>query len=162
MPLCYYSQQLMPKEGQLRPQQELTVKIPGFLSKITKILLPLSLLPAAMITPAYGNSFHKFPLDPRMHIGSAASPGADDVRGSRYYPVDSLLRNEQGKVSVKVFLDNDGEAKDAAVEKSSGFPKLDAAAIRYVKENYAYDPAPGEKMPEFVLTMITFKVETPL
>ena len=125
-----------------------------------RVFLPLTLLSAAMITPVYANSFHTFPMAQRLHVGSAASPGADDVRGSRYYPMDSMAQNEQGKVGVKVFLDADGDAKDAVVEASSGFPKLDAAAIRYVKENYDYDPAPGEKIPEFVRTVINFKLES--
>jgi len=127
---------------------------------MTRILPTLSLLSAAMITPVYANSFHTFYMSQSHNIGSAASPNVDDVRGNRYYPVRSMLQSEQGKVGVKVFLDADGDAKDAEVEQSSGFPKLDAAAIRYVKENYDYDPAPGEKMPEFVRTIIDFKLES--
>lgn len=129
------------------------------LASMTKILPPLSLLSAAMITPVYANSFHTFYMSQSHNIGSVASPGLDDIRGNRYYPVGSMLRSEQGNVRVKVFLDADGDAKDAEVEQSSGFPKLDAAAIRYVKENYDYEPAPGEKMPEFVRTIIDFKLE---
>ena len=121
-----------------------------------RILLPLSLL-SVVITPVYASSFHTFLMAQRHNIGSAATPGADDVRGNRYYPVDSLMQNEQGMVTVKVFRDGDGDAKDAVVEKSSGFPKLDAAALSYVKQNYDYDPAPGERMPEFVHTIINFK-----
>jgi TonB family protein len=136
------------------------MNIVSFASKMTRTLFPLSLLSAAMITPVYANGFHTFPLDPRLNVGSAASPGADDLRGSRYYPVDSLLQNEQGIVGVKVFLDADGNAKDAVVEKTSGFRNLDAAAIRYVKENYDYDPAPGKVVPEVVRMMINFKMES--
>ncbi|HYM18436.1 MAG TPA: TonB family protein, partial [Micropepsaceae bacterium] len=126
------------------------MKTKSLASMTSRIFLPLTLLSAAMITPVYANSFHTFSMAQRLHVGSAASPGADDVRGNRYYPVDSLLQNEQGKVGIKVFLDADGDAKDAVVETTSGFPKLDAAAVRYVKENYDYDPAPGAKVPEFV------------
>ena len=122
-----------------------------------RILLPLSLL-SVIAAPVYASSFHTALMAQRNNVGSAGTPGADDVRGSRYYPVDSLMQNEQGKVTVKVFLDDDGDAKDAVVEKSSGFPKLDAAAINYVKENYDYDPAPGERMPEFVHTIVNFKM----
>jgi TonB family protein len=136
----------------------MTVKIPSLVSMTTRVLFPMTLLSASLITPVYANTFHTFPLDSRLHVGSAASPQADDIRGSRYYPVDSLLQSEEGKVGVKVFLNAEGEARDAVVEKSSGFPKLDAAAIRYVKENYDYDLAPGEAMPEFVRTIINFKL----
>ena len=121
-----------------------------------RILLPLSLL-SVIITPVYASTFHTPLMAQRHNVGSAGTPGADDVRGNRYYPVDSLMQNEQGMVTVKVFLDDDGDAKDAVVEKSSGFPNLDAAALAYVKEKYDYDPAPGERMPEFVHTIINFK-----
>jgi TonB family protein len=122
-----------------------------------RILLPLSLL-SVIITPVYASSFHTVLMAQRHNVGSAATPGADDVRGSRYYPVDSLVQNEHGVVAVKVFLDGDGDAKDAVVEKSSGFPKLDAAALSYVKENYDYDLAPGERMPESVQVVINFNL----
>ena len=134
------------------------MKVPSIVSMTTGVLFPLTLLSASLITPASANTFHTFPLASRLHIGSAASPQADEIRGARYYPMDSLVQSEEGKVGVKVFLDSEGEAKDAVVEKSSGFRNLDEAAIRYVKENYDYDPAPGEAMPEFARTVINFKL----
>jgi TonB family protein len=137
----------------------MTVKVPSTVL-MTRVLFPLTLLSASLITPVYANTFHTFPLASRLHVGSAASPEAHEIRGSRYYPMDSLLQSEEGKVGVKVFLDAEGEAKDAVVEKSSGFANLDAAAIRYVKENYDYDPAPGQAMPEFISTVINFKLAT--
>ena len=134
------------------------MKVPSFISMTTRVLIPLTLFSASLITPVYANTFHTFPLASRLHVGSAASPEAHEIRGARYYPLDSLLQSEEGKVGVKVFLDSEGEAKDAVVEKSSGFPNLDEAAIRYVKENYDYDPAPGEAMPEFARTVINFRL----
>ncbi len=127
--------------------------------KTTRILMPLTLLSAALITPAYANSFYTFGSDQRLHVGSAASPTRDELRGARYYPVDSAFQNEQGKVGLKVFLTSDGDAKDAVIEASSGFKRLDEAALRYVRENYDYDPVPGEQMPESVRTVINFKLK---
>jgi len=123
-----------------------------------RFLLPLTLVSAALATPAFANTFHTSPLDPRLHVGSAPSPSVEEVRGSRYYPVQSLLQSEEGRVGIKVFLTPDGEAKDAVVETSSGSPRLDEAAVQYVKESYDYDPAPGQQMPDFVRTIIRFKL----
>ena len=41
-----------------------------------RILLPVTLFSAALVTQAHANSFHKLTLDPRQHVGSAASPAA--------------------------------------------------------------------------------------
>jgi len=41
--------------------------------------------------------------------------------------------NEQGQVDLKLSLTEKGTVSDAVVEKSSGSPRLDDAAIKYVK-----------------------------
>ena len=126
------------------------------LSSLPRILLPISLI-CVIVTPVHATWLNSVTKEKRFTIGSAASPSAEHVRGRWYYPSESLNRNEQGAVAVKVFLDEDGEAKDAVVEKSSGFQRLDEAAVAYVKEKYDYDPAPGERMPEFVRTIVNFR-----
>ncbi len=124
-----------------------------------RILLPLTLVSATLATPAFANYFHTPGSDAHLFVGGSPSPNREELRGSRYYPVESLMQNEQGKVALKVFLTEEGTMKDAVVESSSGSARLDQAAVRYIKENYDYDPAPGAQMPEFVRTVVNFKVK---
>ena len=53
----------------------------------------------------------------------------------------SQTLNEQGKVGLKIWLTAQGTMSDAVVESSSGFPRLDNAAIQFLKTNWSYDPA---------------------
>lgn len=48
------------------------------------------------------------------------------------YPVLSLRLNEQGKVVVRVLIGKNGRALDARITQSSGFDRLDQAALRAV------------------------------
>ena len=121
-------------------------------------LLPVALLSAASVMPAFANSFHTLGAGSHLHVGGRPSPGPDEVRASRFYPPVSMVQGEQGKVGVKVFLTSEGTARDALIESSSGFPRLDEAAVRYLKAKYDYDPDPGEQMPEFVRTVVNFQL----
>jgi protein TonB len=58
------------------------------------------------------------------------------------YPRISKQRNEQGKVVVNVFIGPDGLAQKAEIKTSSGFERLDQAALATVK---AWRFAPGKR-----------------
>lgn len=58
------------------------------------------------------------------------------------YPAVSFRLNEQGVVVVRVFIKTDGTADQASVSVSSGFPRLDQAALRTVR-GWRY--VPGKK-----------------
>ena len=128
-------------------------------SKARRALLPVALFSVALITPAFANSFHTLGAGSHFHVGGRPSPGPDEVRASRFYPPESMVQGHQGKVGLKVFLTSEGTARDAVIESSSGFPRLDEAAVRYVKDQYDYDPDPGEQMPEFVRTVVNFQLK---
>lgn len=51
----------------------------------------------------------------------------------------SLRLNEQGKVVVRVLIGKNGRALNARIAKSSGFDRLDQAALRAVL-NWRYVP----------------------
>jgi periplasmic protein TonB len=55
------------------------------------------------------------------------------------YPAMSKRLGEQGKVVVRVFIDVDGRAKQAEIRTSSGFERLDQAALRVAQE-WTYVP----------------------
>jgi TonB family protein len=59
----------------------------------------------------------------------------------------SRSMNEQGLVELKLLLSEKGTVSGAVVEKSSGSPRLDDAAIRYAKTYWSYEPPSGQEMP---------------
>jgi protein TonB len=63
------------------------------------------------------------------------------------YPADSRAKGEQGRVVVKVLIDVDGRGSRAEVQKSSGYPSLDKAALDAVT-TWKYVPAKRNGVPE--------------
>ncbi|BBA32025.1 periplasmic protein TonB [Methylocaldum marinum] len=76
------------------------------------------------------------------------------------YPVGSLRRKEQGKVVLRVLVDAGGSAETVKLQTSSGYERLDAAALETVKQ-WKFVPArQGEKsVPAWVLVPISFSLE---
>jgi protein TonB len=76
------------------------------------------------------------------------------------YPVGSLRRKEQGKVVLRVLVDAGGGAEAVNVQTSSGYDRLDAAALETVKQ-WKFVPArQGDKsVPAWVLVPISFSLE---
>ena len=56
------------------------------------------------------------------------------------YPEQSIDRNEQGMVMLRVLIDPSGSPEELEIWKSSGFPALDKAAISAVR-NWRFVPA---------------------
>lgn len=54
-------------------------------------------------------------------------------RDGQFYPAEAIALNQQGEVLVLMIVDRDGRVGAARVEQSSGFPLLDAAALRAVR-----------------------------
>lgn len=63
------------------------------------------------------------------------------------YPRISRQRNEQGKVVVSVFIGIDGTAQKAEIKVSSGYERLDQAALSTVK-SWRYVPGKRGGVPE--------------
>ena len=130
------------------------------MSAKTTILFPLALLSAALVTPASANWFRDPDSNIRRHVPSAPSPTPQDLRGYKHYPASSLLQGEEGTVALRISLTEQGKVSDAVVVKSSGFPRLDDAAVQYVKADWRYDPAENEQMPAVVQTNVTFELKS--
>src|SRR5689334_1173029 len=109
------------------------MKTPTIISTTRRILMPLALLSALLATSAYANHFSEYTSSTKRNIASAANPSADDIRGYRYYPKESLSLKEEGTVGLRVLLTAEGKASDAVVVKSSGSTRLDNAAIKALK-----------------------------
>lgn len=63
------------------------------------------------------------------------------------YPRASRLRGEQGRVVVNVLIGTDGTAQQAEIKVSSGFERLDLAALRTAKA-WRYVPGKRGGVPE--------------
>lgn len=62
----------------------------------------------------------------RQHLHSLQRQGL-------FYPAEAIARGEQGEVLVLLLLDESGQVAAARVEQGSGYPLLDAAALRAVR-----------------------------
>lgn len=76
------------------------------------------------------------------------------------YPPSSRRAGEAGTVILEVYVNANGRAEDVRVKKSSGFPKLDDAAIREVKRSWRLVPGTedGKPVPMWGQFAVTFKL----
>jgi TonB family protein len=66
--------------------------------------------------------------------------------GGRYYPPESLRAKEQGRCIVSVTVGADGWLKDASLQQSTGYPRLDKACLDAVAGGHLF-PATEDGMP---------------
>ena len=131
-----------------------------FTSMKTMFLVPALLLSAVVATQANASWYHNSGV--HQNVGSAPNPTPKDLIAIRLgpdYPVQSRMFNEQGKVALKIWLTEQGTMTDAVVEHSSGYTRLDEAAVRYMKERWQYKPGKSEAMPKTVLADVIFRLE---
>ena len=81
------------------------------------------------------------PVSVLPHVDTAASHEPE-------YPPASRRLGEQGTVVLEVLVDPDGRAVEAKVVQSSGFPRLDEAAVAGVKANYRFVPGTLDGKPQ--------------
>jgi periplasmic protein TonB len=93
--------------------------------------------PPAPTAPAVSHE----PVTVSPHLDPAASHEPD-------YPPVSRRLGEQGTVVLEVLVDASGHAVEAKVVQSSGFARLDDAAIAGVKANYRFVPGTIDGKPQ--------------
>lgn len=57
------------------------------------------------------------------------------------YPAISKRLGEEGVVTLQLYVSENGRVTEAKVQKSSGFPRLDEAAVREARRNWRFIPA---------------------
>lgn len=128
----------------------------------------------AVASPAATSSFTVAPQPPAPPAQSVVAPPAPApvaVVAARFdadylhnpkpvYPALSRRMNEEGKVLLKVRVSGQGAALDVTISKSSGFPRLDAAAVDAVTR-WRFVPARrgDEPVDSSVIVPITFAFE---
>ncbi len=77
------------------------------------------------------------------------------------YPPVSRRLGEQGTVILQVLVDAEGRAIEAKIVQSSGFPRLDQAAIAGVKDDYRFVPGTldGKAQPMWYTFKFTWKLQ---
>jgi protein TonB len=79
------------------------------------------------------------------------TPPSTVGRGARItqpeYPPASRRAGEEGTVQLQVLVLESGRAGEVKVARSSGFPKLDEAAIAEVKRNWRFVPGKEDGKP---------------
>jgi len=78
-------------------------------------------------------------LQTKMHYLAAL---AAKINRSKYYPLSSRRRGEQGRVVVHFVVQKNGELTDLSIAESSGSRRLDAAAIKTLKRASPFRPIP--------------------
>jgi len=72
------------------------------------------------------------------------------------YPRDSARNREQGLVRLKILVSHEGRARDVVVERSSGYRRIDEAAVEDAKR-MCFRPAVRNGVPVEVWTTLDYK-----
>lgn len=107
--------------------------------------------------------------DPPQRLVSVAPPTAKFVQARALiathttpdYPSVSRRLGEQGSLRLRLSITADGAVKDAMVEQSSGYQRLDDAAMQWVKAHWRYTPAMEGARPvaSMLSAVVTFKLQ---
>ena len=134
-----------------------------FKSTELPLLLPLALLLGAVVTQADASWFHDKTTGISRNVGSAANPTPNDlitINSGPDYPVRSRMFKEEGTVGLNIWLNENGAVDNALVQHSSGHPRLDDAAVRFMKDRWHYKPAGTDlPMPKTVQAEVTFALK---
>ena len=93
----------------------------------------------------------------------APSPAKRDPKKSKdpndYYPAASNRADETGQVQVRCLAGLDGKCTQASVTKSSGYARLDEAAVKYATEGLRVLPGTENGVPvaKWFDFLVTFK-----
>jgi len=77
------------------------------------------------------------------------------------YPPSELRAGNEGTVYLDLFVTVDGRIGEVRVKTSSGFPRLDEAAISHVKRTYRLSPAmeDGKPVADWVTLPVVFRID---
>ena len=93
-------------------------------------------------------------IPPMRNIGEMTitfSPNVDS-----YYPPYSKKNNEEGRVVVRMIVDETGSVRDVALLQSSGFPRLDKAGVDIARD-FKFKPSYLSGKPAAISTNLMIK-----
>lgn len=133
------------------PPPEVAIEIPMDAAPTTAIRQTTQQAPVAQPPPA--------PVAAPV-ARTAPKSDARRPRTQPEYPPSSRRAGETGTVILEVYVLENGRAGDVRVKTSSGFPKLDEAAVREVKRSWRLVPGTenGKPVPMWGQFAVTFKL----
>ena len=108
---------------------------------VGNVLVPASLAQAPPAQPMRGVA----PLNPAK-VETIGATGGGGCRPAPSYPAESLRAREQGTVVLLIEVDPTGKVVAVTVRESSGYRRLDAAAVATVKQSWYFERANGKRM----------------
>lgn len=90
--------------------------------------------PAPTSTAALTPSANNVPAPRKVDYGWLAGILLPRIEALKEYPVDARLKHVEGRVVVRIVIQEDGQIVSAAVAKSSGHDTLDQAALETVRK----------------------------
>ncbi len=101
---------------------------------------------------------------PVVKAGIKKAPEIDPKFKRRFqpeYPPTSRRLGEEGSVVLQVLVGPDGAVKDGKVQTSSGFPRLDEAALKHALRAWRFTPGSEDGVPvtAWHSVKVTFKIE---
>jgi len=137
------------------PPPEISIEIPVDSGPTTAITNVTTERPVAAPPP---------PAPKPVEKAVVKTPPSTVGRGARIsqpeYPPASRRAGEAGTVTLKVFVLDSGRVGEVQVAKSSGFPKLDEAAVKEVQRNWRLVPGKedGKPVSMWHTFQVTFKL----
>ena len=105
---------------------------------VGNLLVPLTMAQAPSLHPLKG----AVPLSaPR--IEQIEPTGIGGSRPAPPYPEECLRNGEEGRVVLRIEVDESGRITSVTIQESSGHPQLDGTTARYVKQHWLFAPANG-------------------
>jgi protein TonB len=101
---------------------------------------------------------------PEVKKGVRKAPEIDPKFKRRFqpeYPPTSRRLGEEGSVVLQVLVGADGSVMDGKVQTSSGFPRLDEAALKHALRAWRFTPGTEDGAPvqTWHSVKVTFKIE---
>ncbi|MBE1163046.1 TonB family protein [Dyella acidiphila] len=94
-------------------------------------------------------------------LSANAQTDASITHSTLQYPASAVLAKEEGVVLVDVETDAGGHAINARVEKSSGFPDLDAAAVQGISQgSFLAGTKDGKPQSQWIRVPVYFDLKT--
>lgn len=147
-------------EVELQESPPLQVPPPEFVSEVPAETAPVAVetLPDQPSPP----EFHAETAPPERFEPSGPLIGPRPISGPHsadLYPSKSVLAHERGRVAMIICISPSGTVDDVKLATSSGFPRLDAAALN-IAAQYRFRPAMrgGTPVPACVRYQLNFRI----
>lgn len=127
--------------------------------------LVIDSFPDTTITPEV-RPLEQIPVEPMGGTAVTEVPGTNVMQDSRYpltqpaYPPASKREGEQGAADVEVYVLPDGRVGNVRIARTTGFERLDNAALQEARRSWRFKPATraGEAVAQWYKVRVVFKL----